>query len=65
MSSVTPRGSYGVDAPWVPWMWVGYAIIYGTLTVVAAVLWHAWPLAVAVLALVAVLSATPPNTVKT
>ncbi|NNC11696.1 class I SAM-dependent methyltransferase [Planctomonas sp. JC2975] len=35
-------GSYGVDAPWVPWMWVAYAVVYGALAVLSLTLWHAW-----------------------
>ncbi|WP_026923894.1 class I SAM-dependent methyltransferase [Glycomyces arizonensis] len=25
--SVKPRGNYGVDAPWVPWLWIGIAAV--------------------------------------
>lgn len=47
MSSPRPKGNYGIDAPWVPWMWVGFAVIYlglaafsdpGVMTVVLVVL---------------------------
>lgn len=55
MSSSRPRGGYGIDAPWVPWMLVGFAAVYTVLTFLAAVLWHAWPLTIVVLALVTVL----------
>lgn len=24
---VRPRGDYGVDAPWVPWLWIGFAVV--------------------------------------
>ncbi len=39
-SGLRPRGGYGIDAPWVPWLWVGLtaigvvgAIIFGSLPV--------------------------------
>ncbi len=57
MSSVRPRGSFGIDAPWVPWMRVVYAVIYAVLTVFAAVVWYSWPILVVTLGLVTVLSA--------
>lgn len=42
MRAPRPRGEYGIDAPWVPWMWVGYAVLYGAITVAAASVWNAW-----------------------
>lgn len=57
MSSARPRGSYGIDAPWVPWMLVGFAAVYTVVTVLAAVRWHAQPLTIVVLTLVTVLMA--------
>lgn len=57
MTSVKPRGSYGIDAPWVPWMWVGYTVLYAVLTVLAAGPWQAWPPVVVILALITGLSA--------
>jgi len=57
MTTVRPRGGYGIDAPWVPWMWVGYAALYSAITVTAAVFWHAWWWVVALLGLAAIGSA--------
>ena len=48
--SVRPRGSFGIDAPWVPWMWVGFAIAYAALAVAAATSWDAWWWVVALVA---------------
>ncbi len=39
MNEGRPAGSYGVDAPWVPWMWVGFAIAYAVLAVLNATVW--------------------------
>lgn len=36
---VRPAGSYGIDAAWVPWMWVGYAVLYGLLSVGSFAWW--------------------------
>jgi arsenite methyltransferase len=55
MASPRPRGSFGVDAPWVPWLWVGLGALYIVFTVLAATVWRAplWTtLLVAVIALV-------------
>ena len=41
-----PLGSYGIDAPWVPWLWVGYAALFATLSVFASTVWDAWLVAV-------------------
>lgn len=60
MRSERPLGSYGVDAPWVPWMWIGYAILYTCLAIASVVLWSAWrPITVllCVVALASVLGA--------
>jgi arsenite methyltransferase len=43
-----PLGSYGVDAAWVPWMWIGYAALYVFLTF-ASVAWWGVPVWVTVL----------------
>lgn len=42
MAEVRPRGDYGIDAPWVPWMWIGYTVLYAGITIAAATLWDAW-----------------------
>ncbi|MFC4241798.1 class I SAM-dependent methyltransferase [Gryllotalpicola reticulitermitis] len=34
-----PAGSYGIDAAWVPWMWVGYTILYGLLALGSFAWW--------------------------
>jgi arsenite methyltransferase len=55
-----PAGDYGIDAAWVPWMWIGYAVLYVFLSVASAVWWGAfWWVTVllAVVALVFVLGA--------
>lgn len=57
MSSVKPLGRYGIDAPWVPWMLLGFTAAYAVVTVLSAALWDAPPLTVIVLALVTVLMA--------
>ena len=57
MSSTRPRGVYGIDAPWVPWMLVGFTVAYTVLTLLVAVLWRARPLTIVVLALVTVMMA--------
>jgi SAM-dependent methyltransferase len=54
MTAVEPRGHYGIDAPWVPWIWVAYAVVYAALAVAAATLWNTWWWVVAVVALSAV-----------
>lgn len=41
MVAIRPRGDYGIDAPWVPWMWVGFTLLYATFAFAAAYLWHA------------------------
>ncbi|MBF4461006.1 MULTISPECIES: class I SAM-dependent methyltransferase [unclassified Rathayibacter] len=38
--AIKPEGDYGIDAPWVPWMWVGYTVLYAALTAAAATLWN-------------------------
>lgn len=35
-----PRGDYGVDAPWVPWLWIGIAVVSAGIAV-AFGLWNA------------------------
>ena len=57
MSSGKPRGSYGIDAPWVPWMLVGFTVVYAVLTVLGAMLWGLTPLAVVILVVVTLLMA--------
>ncbi|UAJ80389.1 class I SAM-dependent methyltransferase [Leifsonia sp. ZF2019] len=57
MATQRPHGDYGIDAPWVPWMWVGYTVVYAALTVAAATLWEAWWWVVVILGLVTVASA--------
>lgn len=44
MASARPAGTFGTDAPWVPWMWWGFALAYAVLTVLSGTLWHgpAW-----------------------
>jgi arsenite methyltransferase len=54
MAEVKPHGSYGIDAPWVPWMWLGYTALYIVLTIFAATSWHSWPVVVVLLAVLAV-----------
>jgi SAM-dependent methyltransferase len=34
-----PAGGYGVDAPWVPWLWTGLGVLYLVLAVLGATLW--------------------------
>jgi len=43
-----PRGNSGIDAPWVPWLWIGIAVA-STAIAVAFGLWHAdwWIVALA------------------
>lgn len=43
-----PRGDYGVDAPWVPWLWIGIAVASAGVAV-AFGLWSAgwWTVALA------------------
>jgi arsenite methyltransferase len=53
MTSVRPRGHYGIDAPWVPVMWVGFCVLYVGLCVAAATVWDAWWWIVAILAVAA------------
>lgn len=57
MLTQKPRGNSGVDAPWVPWMWVGYTVVYAAIAVAAATVWHAWWWVVALLALATVVFA--------
>ncbi|QDZ14344.1 class I SAM-dependent methyltransferase [Humibacter ginsenosidimutans] len=54
MPEIKPRGSYGIDAPWVPCMWLGFSVGYVVLAVLAATLWHAWWWIAVLLAVVAV-----------
>jgi arsenite methyltransferase len=54
---IKPAESYGIDAAWVPWMWVGYAALYGVLAVSSFIWWDTpWWVGV-LLAAVAVVSA--------
>lgn len=39
MGSARARGRYGIDAPWVPWMWVGFTLIYAVISMSAATSW--------------------------
>ena len=57
MSSAKPRGSYGIDAPWVPWMLAGFTLVYAVLTVLGIVFWNLSPVSAVVLAMVTVLMA--------
>ncbi|MFT3799385.1 class I SAM-dependent methyltransferase [Microbacterium sp.] len=43
-----PRGKYGIDAPWVPWLWIGIAAVSAAVAV-AFGLWGAgwWTVALA------------------
>lgn len=43
-----PLGTYGIDAAWVPWMWIGYAALYVFLAFGTATWWGA-PIWVSVL----------------
>ncbi len=53
-----PAGSYGIDAAWVPWMWIGYTIVYILLAVGSFAWWsNPWWLGV-LFALVAAVCAT-------
>jgi len=36
--SARPAGSYGTDAPWVPWVWLGFGVAYLAVGVVVAAL---------------------------
>lgn len=40
MTDPRPRGSFGIDAPWVPWMWVGFALVYLVLLVLGVAVWN-------------------------
>lgn len=40
---------YGIDAPWVPWLWVFFFVLYGTFAIVAPLAWHVWWWVVALL----------------
>ncbi|MDO5753958.1 class I SAM-dependent methyltransferase [Arthrobacter sp.] len=57
MSSAKPRGSYGIDAPWVPWMLAGFTLVYAVLTVLGVLFWNLSPLSVVVLGIITVLMA--------
>ncbi|MFT3798945.1 class I SAM-dependent methyltransferase [Microbacterium sp.] len=35
-----PAGSYGNDAPWVPWLWIALAVAYVALAVCGALWWE-------------------------
>lgn len=37
---IKPKREYGVDAPWVPWMWVGFAARYVVFAIVVPTLWN-------------------------
>ena len=39
--SPRPAGSYGIDAPWVPWLWLGLCALYVVLAFCAPLLWGA------------------------
>lgn len=55
MSSVRPRGRFGLDAPWVPWLWLGFGLLYLVLAACAAWLWRAPVVVTVLVALVGVL----------
>lgn len=40
MTDPRPRGSFGIDAPWVPWMWVGFALVYLVLLILGIAVWN-------------------------
>lgn len=42
MIRIRPLGDFGVDAPWVPWMQVGFGVIYLALAVCAFWLWDSF-----------------------
>lgn len=56
-SAQRPRGTFGIDAPWVPCMWLGYAVVYGALAFLSATVWRTGPGLVAVTGLASVGSA--------
>ena len=39
MVTSRPAGHYGVDAPWVPWLWVALGVLYIVFTVLSATVW--------------------------
>lgn len=55
MASPRPAGSYGTDAPWVPWLWLGVGVLYVVLAVCGATLWDAPVPVVAITSVIAVL----------
>lgn len=38
---VKPKGNFGVDAPFAPWMWIGFAIVYAVLAYASKAFWSA------------------------
>jgi SAM-dependent methyltransferase len=55
MAPPRPAGSYGTDAPWVPWLWLGLGLLYVVLAVCAATLWDAPAFVAVITAVIAVL----------
>jgi SAM-dependent methyltransferase len=53
-ADVRPAGSYGVDAPLVPWLWVGLGAIYAVLAVLDATVWYGPAWSVSLVGLLAV-----------
>jgi SAM-dependent methyltransferase len=53
MGSRRPAGAYGIDAPWVPWLWADLGVVYAVLAVLAAVLWDVAAWATVIVAAVA------------
>lgn len=49
-----PVGHYGIDAPWVPWMFVGIGVVYLALAACLLWLWNGTAIGVVVLAIVGV-----------
>jgi SAM-dependent methyltransferase len=52
MTNARPAGSYGTDAPWVPWLWFGIGAVYIAAAAVAVALgagaWALIPLIIAI-----------------
>ncbi|UUT35415.1 hypothetical protein [Microbacterium elymi] len=54
MSRLRPYGSYGTDAPWVPWLWLAIGVLYVVLAVCGIVWWNVSAWGNAIVAIVAV-----------
>jgi arsenite methyltransferase len=53
MTTARPAGSYGTDAPWVPWLWFGLAALYVVFSLITVLTGGgAWGLLTLVVALV-------------